>query len=99
MSDRPTRNPFFPLTAILSALFVLTVLATVAATFSDERAPLAKLLDRHGTTLIVIEVAAILFVGLLALTVDRAQAPKRNASESPAAESPTPPSSPLTPDR
>jgi Na+/phosphate symporter len=77
MSDRPARNPFFPLTAMLSAVFVLTVLALVASMFSDQRAPLARLLDAHGTTLVVIEVAAILLVGLLALVVDRVQAVRR----------------------
>jgi preprotein translocase subunit SecG len=79
MSDRPARNPFFPLTAILAAIFVLTVLALVASTFGNDRAPLARLLDSHGTLLIVIEVAAILLVGLLALVVDRSRAPSRLA--------------------
>ena len=91
MSNRSLRNPFFLLTAVLAAIFVVTNLALVAAMLGDPLAPVAQLLDRHGTTLIVIEVAAILIAGLLALIVDRAQTlrvqrtelPPRNESRSP----------------
>lgn len=83
MSNRHSRNPFFPLTAILSAVFVVTNLALVASMLGDPLAPLAQLLDRYGTNLIVIEVAAILLSGLLALTVDRAQTRQQQNSNLP----------------
>lgn len=96
MSDaRPPRNPFFPLTAILSAAFVVTILASVATMLGDPGAPLAQLLDRHGTTLIVIEVAVILLVGLLALVVDRVQSLRQQRSSAPPDDTTPPPTSDL----
>jgi hypothetical protein len=83
MSNRPSRNPFFPLTAILSAVFVVTNLALVASMLGDPLAPLAQWLDRHGTKLIVIQVVAILLSGLLALSVDRAQTRRQQNSNLP----------------
>ena len=91
MSNRPSRNPFFPLTAVLAALFVVTNLALVASMLGDPLAPLAKLLDRYGTTLIVIEVAAILLAGLLALTVDRAHTLRKHGSDLPPRNEPRSP--------
>lgn len=70
----PRRNPFFPLAAFSSALFIMTILALVAAVFGDERAPLAQLLDRYAGRLIGVEVVAILLTGFLALAIDRRQA-------------------------
>lgn len=69
----PRRNLFFPLAAFSSALFIITILALVAAVFGDERAPLAQLLDRYAGRLLAAEVAAILLTGFLALVVDRRQ--------------------------
>jgi cytochrome c biogenesis protein CcdA len=83
MSNRPPRNPFFLLTAILAAVFVVTNLAFVASMLGDPLAPLAQLLERHGTTLIIIEVVAILIAGLLALTIDRTQTRRKQSSELP----------------
>jgi hypothetical protein len=67
------RNPFFPLAAFSSAVFIVTILALVAGVFGDERAPLALLLDRYAGRLIAGEVAAILITGFLAMFVDRRQ--------------------------
>ena len=92
MSNRPARNPFFLLTAILAAIFVVTNLAFVASMLGDPLAPLAQLLDRYGTMLVVIEVVAILIAGLLALTIDRAQTLRAQRSELPPRNEPrTPP--------
>ena len=74
MSDAPApRNPFFPLTAFCSALFIVTILAMLASVFGDERAPLARLFNQYAGRLIAGEVAAILLTGFLALLVDRRQ--------------------------
>jgi len=81
----PLRNPFFPLAALCSALFVVTILALLATAFGDPRAPLAQLLDRYSGRLIGGEVAAILLTGFLALFVDRRQAVRllKNARTTP----------------
>ncbi len=74
MSDAPARrNPFFPLAAFVSAVFIITILALVASVFGDERAPLARLFDQYAGRIIAGEVAAILVTGFLALFVDRRQ--------------------------
>ncbi|MGE5193242.1 MAG: hypothetical protein ACM3U2_12165 [Deltaproteobacteria bacterium] len=74
MSDSPaTRNPFFPLAAFFSALFIITILALLASVFGNEQAPLARLLNQYAGRLIAGEVAAILLTGFLALFVDRRQ--------------------------
>jgi hypothetical protein len=74
MSDaRDSRNPFFPLAAFCSVLFIITILALVASVFGDPRAPLARVLDQYAGRLIGGEVAAILLTGFLALFIDRRQ--------------------------
>ncbi|MBI5757666.1 MAG: hypothetical protein HZA46_04020 [Planctomycetales bacterium] len=91
MSNRPARNPFFLLTAILAAIFVVTNLALVASMLGDPLAPLTQLLERFGTMLVVIEVVAILIAGLLALTIDRTQTLRAQRSELPPRNEPRPP--------
>ncbi len=74
MADAPrSRNPFFPLAVVFSALFIITILAIFASVFGDERAPLARLLDQYAGRLIGGEVVAILVTGFLALLIDRRQ--------------------------
>ena len=78
----PQRNPLnsipekragllFRLTAVVGAVFVITIFALVAAMLGDPEAPPAKFLNRHGTAIIIGEVGLILVIGLLAMTVDR----------------------------
>jgi hypothetical protein len=81
MSVSPSRNPFFPLAAISSVAFIVTILALIASLFGDPRAPVAQLLDRYAGRLIAGEVALILLTGFLAMFVDRRQA-KRAEHES-----------------
>jgi hypothetical protein len=74
MSESPERpNLFFRLTTFAGAAFVITVLALVATMFGDPQAPPARFLNAHGTTVILWEVAAILVLGLAAMTLDRRQ--------------------------
>lgn len=68
-----SRNPFFPLTVVFSGLFIVTILALIAALFGDGDAPAAQLLDRFGGWLLAGEVLGILLAGFLALVVDRGQ--------------------------
>jgi hypothetical protein len=67
------RNPFFPLAALSSVLFIVTILALVAGVFGESQAPVALLLDRYAGRLVAGEVAAILITGFLAMLVDRRQ--------------------------
>lgn len=72
MSDGPERlNPFYHLAIFASALFIVTVLALLAALFGNQNAPAARFLNEFGGILIVAEVAVTLSVGMLALVVDR----------------------------
>jgi hypothetical protein len=54
-------------------VFVITILALIAVLFGDERAPLPRLLNRHGNTLLLVEFAAILVLSVLAMVLDRRQ--------------------------
>lgn len=69
----PSRNPFFQLAAFSSVLFIVTILALVASVFGDERAPMARFLDRYIGRILAVEVVAILLTGFLALFIDRRQ--------------------------
>jgi len=72
--ERPKRNPFFPLVALCSAAFAITVLALiVGAVLADPAAPLNRLLDQYGGRILAVEFAAIFVTGLLALVIDRRQ--------------------------
>ena len=75
MSDKPRlRNPFFPLVALSSTAFAITVLALiVGAVLADPAAPLNRLLDRYGGRILAVEFATIFVTGLLALVLDRRQ--------------------------
>jgi cytochrome c biogenesis protein CcdA len=64
-------NPLFRLVIVAGGVFVMTILAYVATIFGDPRAPAARLLDDYIGWLIIIEVAAILFIGWLALAFDK----------------------------
>jgi hypothetical protein len=77
------RNPFFPLAAFSSVLFIITILALVAGVFGDQRAPLAQLLDRYAGRILAGEVAAILITGFLAMFVDRRQTNRSQKSSKP----------------
>lgn len=72
-SNRRKSNPFFAMVLCSASIFVLTILAMVAALLGDPRAPMAKFLDAHAGRLIAAEVIVTLVVGLFALVVDRWQ--------------------------
>lgn len=61
----------FRAAAALAAVFCITIFALVAAMMSDGRAPLFRLLNDHGGTIILIEVVATLSVAFLAMAADR----------------------------
>ena len=76
--SRPQHSPkrasvLFQLTAFSSVLFIMTVLAMVAAVFGDQSAPAAKQFNRHVGKIIATEVGATLLLGFAAMTQDRRQ--------------------------
>ena len=61
----------FHLTAFATTVFVITILSMVAMLLGDPDAPINLWFNRHGSTVMVVEVAAIVFLGLAAMSADR----------------------------
>lgn len=61
----------FKLVIPATAIFIVTVMSLIAVVFSDQRAPVARFLNEHGTTLLVVEFIAVMGLSFLAMTVDR----------------------------
>ncbi len=72
---------FFRLVVPATSVFVITVLTLIAVLFGDERAPLPRLLNRHGNTLLVVEFVLILVLSVLAMVLDRRQILKDQRSQ------------------
>lgn len=64
-------NFFFRLAVVAAAVFIITILALVAALFGNQQAPAAKLINAYGGVLIAGEVAVVLLVAFLAMALDR----------------------------
>ena len=71
--QRPGSRPglLFQLVVPATAVFVVTVLSLIAVLFSDPRAPLARLLDRHGNQLLLAELVVVLLLAFVAMAFDR----------------------------
>ena len=63
----------FQLVIPATAVFVITILSLIAVVFSDPRAPLAQLLNKHGNTLLIGEFVVVIILSILAMAVDRVQ--------------------------
>lgn len=61
----------FQLVVPATALFIVTILSLIAVLFSDERAPVARWLNRHGNSLLAAELVVIIVLSILAMAVDR----------------------------
>jgi heme/copper-type cytochrome/quinol oxidase subunit 1 len=61
----------FQLTAISSMAFVVTILAMISMTLGDQAAPVNVWFERHGGTLMLLEVISIVVLGFAAMTADR----------------------------
>ena len=70
----------FNLTALASLAFVVTILASVALLLGDPEAPVNTLFNKHGTTTLLIEVVAIVILGLAAMTADRRETQRAAAA-------------------
>lgn len=55
----------------VTVVFILTILALIASLFGNPEAPVSKWLDANGNKLLMWEFVAIIFLSLLAMTVDR----------------------------
>jgi heme/copper-type cytochrome/quinol oxidase subunit 2 len=58
-------------------VFVLTVLLMLASALNPNAGLLARLFDRHGVTMLAVEVGAILVVAIIVLFVERKETRRR----------------------
>jgi len=65
------RSRWTDLLLTICGVFVLTVFLMVASAFNPNAGVLARLFDRHGLTMLGVEVGAILVVAIIVLTVER----------------------------
>lgn len=73
-SDPPTSEPGrLPFLAVVpfATLFVVTILAMIAAAFGDPGSPLGAFFDEHGLAIITWESLATIAAALVAMTIDR----------------------------
>lgn len=63
----------FQLVIPATAVFIVTILSLIAVLFSDERAPLARLLNRHGNSLLAAELVVFIVLAFCAMALDRRQ--------------------------
>jgi hypothetical protein len=65
--------------ALLTAcgVFVFTVFLMLASAFSPNAGLLARFFDRHGMTMLAVEVGAILVLAIIVLTVERRESQRR----------------------
>ena len=73
----------FQLTAVVTMAFVVTILAMVSMTLGEPTAPVNLWFDKHGGTLMLVEVLGIVFFGLAAMTVDRRETLREQADRKP----------------
>ncbi len=74
----------FRLVVPCCAVFIFIVLAMIASTFGDPRAPVAQWFNRHAGTLLKVTAAATIVLALLAMTVDRIRTLRSQSKERPA---------------
>ncbi len=76
----------FHLTAGITTAFVVTILAMIAMTLGDPTAPVNVWFDKHGATLMLVEVVGIVIFGLAAMTADRRETLREQAAQKPLAD-------------
>ena len=64
----------FQLVIPATAIFIVTILSMIAVVFSDQRAPVAQFLNKHGNTLLLTEFVVVIGLSLLAMALDRRRA-------------------------
>ncbi|WP_166826127.1 hypothetical protein [Thalassoroseus pseudoceratinae] len=78
-------NFFFRLAVVVATVFVVTILAFVAAIFGDPTSPAIRIINHYGGQMILWEVVALLVVVVLAMVVDqwRNRKPRETLTERP----------------
>ena len=61
----------FFLTAAVTTAFVITILAMIAMMLGEPTAPVNLWFEKHGGTLMLVEVIGIVLFGFAAMTADR----------------------------
>ncbi|MBS0202883.1 MAG: hypothetical protein JSS49_08300 [Planctomycetes bacterium] len=70
----------FNLTAMATMAFVVTILSSVALLLGDPDAPVNTWFNTHGTTVLLIEVGAIVVLGMAAMTADRRETLRKSTA-------------------
>lgn len=71
----------FSLTAAVATAFVITILAMVAMMLGETTAPVNLWFEKHGGTLMLVEVIGIVVFGLAAMTADRRETLREQAKQ------------------
>ena len=75
----------FHLTALVTTIFVITILAMVVATLGEPNSPSDKWFTAYGATVLTGEIVAIGVFGLAAMIADRSETLRETAKRSEAA--------------
>lgn len=86
-ANRPPDNIWFKLLIPVGFLFCATALSWVMTTFDRSGAPIVRWLNQYAVWAILAEAAAIVFIAVLAMAVDRRQS-LQNKTALPRAETP-----------
>ena len=73
----------FRLTALVATVFVITILAMVAMLLGDPFSPANVWFNQHGATLLMLEVVAIVMLGVAAMTADRRESLRSQPAAAP----------------
>lgn len=71
----------FALTAVVATAFVITILAMISMMLGEPTAPVNLWFERHGGTLMLVEVIGIVLFGLAAMTADRRETLREQAKQ------------------
>lgn len=72
-------NVFFRLATVMSGVFVITILGTVATIFGDSEAPATQFIQQYGGLLMAMEAAVAVTLGAMAIASDRKEIRRRAA--------------------
>lgn len=71
----------FALTAVVATAFVITILAMISMMLGEPTAPVNLWFERHGGTLMLVEVIGVVLFGLAAMTADRRETLREQAKQ------------------
>ena len=71
----------FFLTAAVTTAFVITILAMISMMLGEPTAPVNLWFEKHGGTLMLVEVIGIVLFGFAAMTADRRETLREQAKQ------------------